>query len=100
MLPVAHSRRSIVATGSPQLEPRVNSIVNIPPRLARAFRRAYFSQRERDSLLHAHSRIPSAALRFAVWLGDGGDMQIQHVVLRRFDGSELRRNFVAVAIDA
>ena len=27
-------------------------------------------------------------------------MQIHHIVLKRVDGSELRRNFVAVAVDA
>jgi hypothetical protein len=30
----------------------------------------------------------------------GGDIEIHHVVLKRLDGSELRRNFVAVSVDA
>lgn len=45
----------------------------------------------------------SAALRFAAGLGPAGDgrrtIEIHHVVLKRLDGSELRRDFAGASIE-
>jgi hypothetical protein len=47
--------------------------------------------------------IAPSALRFATGHASpatGGDIEIHRVVLRRIDGSEVRRNFVAVSVHA
>lgn len=49
--------------------------------------------------LDAATRPRSARLRWT-HRRPGAYVQIHHVVLRRIDGSEVRRNFVAIAIDA